>query len=81
MHRRENLIGNVVSRSEIAASQSSLQWRAGGKDGNSPLFYDRHDEPEGTYEDYGPGVYQLDSVQFSPWLNAPVKGVGPLEPQ
>jgi nitrous oxidase accessory protein NosD len=50
-----------------------------GKDGNSPLFYDRHDEPQVTYEDYGPGVYSLDRVQFSPWLDAPVEGVGPLE--
>jgi hypothetical protein len=54
--------------------------KVGGK-GNSPLFYDRHDEPEVTYKDYGPGVYKLDWVQFSPWLNAPVKGVGPLETQ
>ncbi len=52
-----------------------------GGEGNSPLFYDRHDEPEVTYKDYGPGVYTLDWVQFSPWLNAPVKGVGPLEMQ
>ena len=50
-------------------------------EGNSPLFYDRHDEPEVTYEDYGPGVYKLDRVHFSPWLNEPVKGVGPVEPK
>lgn len=50
-----------------------------GKDGNSDLFYDRHDKPEVTYEDYGPGVYRLDRVEFSPWLEAPVSGVGPLE--
>ena len=48
-------------------------------EGNSPLFYDRHDEPEVTYEKYGPGVYKLDRVHFSPWLNEPVKGVGPVE--
>ncbi len=48
-------------------------------EGNSPLFYDRHDEPEVTYEDYGPGVYKLDRVHFSPWLDGPVKGVGPVE--
>lgn len=52
-----------------------------GKDGNSPLFYDRHDQPEVTYEDYGPGVYSLDRVQFAPWLNGPVEGVGPVETQ
>ena len=50
-------------------------------EGNSPLFYDRHDEPEVTYKDYGPGVYKLDRVHFSPWLNEPVKGVGPVEPK
>jgi nitrous oxidase accessory protein NosD len=50
-----------------------------GAEGNSPLFYDRHDEPEVTYEDYGPGVYTLDRVHFSPWLDKPVKDVGPLE--
>lgn len=49
-----------------------------GKDGNSPLFSDRHDTPEVTYEDYGPGVYKLDSVKFFPWLDAPVTGSGPL---
>ena len=48
-------------------------------EGNSPLFYDRHDEPEVTYENYGPGVYKLDRVHFSPWLNEPVKDVGPVE--
>lgn len=48
-----------------------------GEDGNSPLFYDRHDQPEVTYEDYGPGVYRLDRVHFSPWLNSPVQDVGP----
>lgn len=50
-----------------------------GKDGNSPLFYDRHDKPEVTYEDYGPGVYRLDLVLFAPWLSGPVNGAGPLE--
>lgn len=49
-----------------------------GVDGNSPLFYDRSDKPEVTYEDYGPGVYQLDWVKFSPWLKEPVNGVGPM---
>lgn len=52
-----------------------------GAESNSPLFYDRHDKPEVTYEDYGPGVYKLDRVHFSPWLDSPVKGVGPLEPK
>jgi nitrous oxidase accessory protein NosD len=56
---------------------TALLARAG--EGNSPLFYDRHDEPEVTYEDYGPGVYKLDRVHFSPWLKEPVKGVGPVE--
>jgi len=50
-----------------------------GADGNSALFYDRHDKPEVTYEDYGPGVYQLDWVLFSPWLDGPVIGTGPLD--
>jgi hypothetical protein len=50
-----------------------------GEEGNSPLFYDRHDEPEVTYKDYGPGVYKLDRVQFSPWLDSPVNGTGPME--
>jgi hypothetical protein len=48
-----------------------------GKDGNSPLFYDRHDQAEITYEDYGPGVYRLDRVLFAPWLTAPVTAAGP----
>jgi nitrous oxidase accessory protein NosD len=51
---------------------------AAGKDGNSELFYDRHDEPEVTYKNYGPGVYSLDRVVFSPWLKEPVGGVGPV---
>lgn len=50
-----------------------------GGDGNSPLFHDWHDQPEVTYEDYGPGVYRLDRVRFAPWLHGPVDGAGPLE--
>ncbi len=57
----------------------TAQLEALEKDGNTPLFYDRNDEAEVTYEDYGPGVYTLDWVMFSPWLNAPVNGVGPVE--
>lgn len=49
-----------------------------GAEGDSPLFYDRHDEPEVTYEDYGPGVYKLDRVHFAPWLEGPVQGTGPV---
>ncbi len=48
-------------------------------DGNSELFYDRHDKPEVTYEDYGPGVYRLDRVQFLPLLEEPVEEAGPVE--
>lgn len=50
-----------------------------GENGNSPFFFDRHDKPEVTYENYGPGVYRLDWVKFSPWLEQPVAGVGPAE--
>ena len=50
-----------------------------GADGNSGLFYDRHDKPQVTYEDYGPGVYKLDWVQFYPWLDGPVSSTGPLD--
>lgn len=50
-----------------------------GENGNSPLFYDHYDAPEVTYKDYGPGVYKLDRVRFSPWLERPVEGVGPME--
>ncbi len=47
-----------------------------GPEGNAPLFHDRKDQPEVSYEDYGPGVYKLDWVDFAPWLEAPVKGAG-----
>ncbi len=42
-----------------------------GEDGNAAMFYDRQDLSEVTYEDYGPGVYQLDRIQFAPWLAGP----------
>lgn len=47
-----------------------------GEDGNVAMFYDRRDLSEVTYEDYGPGVYQLDRIHFTPWLTGPVKGAG-----
>ena len=50
-----------------------------GEGGNSPLFHDRHDQPEVTYEDFGPGVYALDWVKYAPWLEAPVEAAGPLD--
>lgn len=59
--------------------EDTSQFATLGAEGNSPLFYDRQDQPEVTYEDYGPGVYQLDWIKFSPWLEEPVDGVGPVE--
>lgn len=49
--------------------------RTGAK-GNVTFFHDRHDQPEVTYPDYGPGVFRLDRVQFAPWLEKPVAGTG-----
>ena len=50
-----------------------------GENGNAAMFYDRQDLPEVTYEDYGPGVYQLDRIHFSPWLTGPAKDTGVKE--
>ncbi|MDH3998575.1 MAG: right-handed parallel beta-helix repeat-containing protein [Desulfuromonadales bacterium] len=50
-----------------------------GAEGNAAIFHDRHDQPEVTYPDYGPGVYTLDRIVFAPWLDAPVDNVGPKE--
>ncbi len=47
-----------------------------GANGNLAFFHDRHDQPEVTYPDFGPGVYRLDRVNFAPWLEKPVTGSG-----
>ena len=48
-----------------------------GIDANLEIFYDRHDQPTVTYEDFGPESYTLDVVRYAPWLTAPVTAVGP----
>ena len=54
---------------------------AAGEKGNVAIFHDRHDQPEVSYEKegYGPGIYRLDRVQFTPWLNEAVPGAGTAE--
>ncbi len=52
------------------------QLEQAGEGGNAEMFYDRHDLPEVTYEDYGPGVYKLDRIRFAPWLTGPVDDTG-----
>lgn len=52
------------------------QLEQAGEAGDTAIFYDRHDLPEVTYEDYGPGVYKLDRIHFAPWLTAPVEDTG-----
>ncbi|MBW2690614.1 MAG: right-handed parallel beta-helix repeat-containing protein [Deltaproteobacteria bacterium] len=54
----------------------TLKLEQAGEGGNTEMFYDRHDLPEVTYENYGPGVYKLDRIHFSPWLTGPVEGTG-----
>lgn len=46
-------------------------------DGNSALFFDRHDKPTVTYEGFGPESYVLDIVRFRPWLKKPLAAIGP----
>lgn len=48
-----------------------------GKDGNLPFFHDRLDQPEVSYEGFGPTKYRLDRIVFAPWLPREVPGAGP----
>ena len=48
-----------------------------GKEGNLPFFHDRHDQPEVSYEGFGPEKYRLDRIVFAPWLEREVADAGP----
>lgn len=48
-----------------------------GRDGNLPLFHDRLDQPEVSYEGFGPTKYRLDRIVFAPWLVRAVSGAEP----
>lgn len=48
-----------------------------GKGGNLAFFHDRLDQPEVSYEGFGPGKYRLDQIVFAPWLEAEVPDAGP----
>jgi len=50
---------------------------AAGSDGNVEIFHDRRDQPEVTYEGYGPESYKLDRIRFAPWLETEVAEAGP----
>lgn len=49
----------------------------GGNNANLAMFHDRHDQPEVTYEGFGPGKYRLDLVVYTPWLDKAVPDAGP----
>ncbi len=61
-------------------TDTALMQRAGG-DGNLAFFHDRLDQPEVTYEGYGPEKYRLDRIVFAPWLDREVPDAGPEEAQ
>lgn len=48
-----------------------------GKGGNLPFFHDRLDQPEVSYDGFGPEKYRLDQIVFAPWLEAEVPDAGP----
>ncbi|PLX82506.1 MAG: hypothetical protein C0614_06090 [Desulfuromonas sp.] len=50
---------------------------AAGNDGNVEIFHDRRDQPQVTYEGYGPESYKLDRIRFAPWLETEVAEAGP----
>ncbi|MCM2265176.1 MAG: right-handed parallel beta-helix repeat-containing protein [Desulfuromonadales bacterium] len=54
---------------------------AAGEKGNVPIFHDRYDQPEVSYEKegYGPGTFRLDRIQFAPWLKDAVPAAGVKE--
>lgn len=56
--------------------EETKQIARAGANGNLDFIHDRHDQPEVTYPDYGPGVYKLDRVHFAPWLEKPVANTG-----
>jgi hypothetical protein len=72
---------DVVDVSGNWWGKETAQLVAAGEKGNVAFFFDRHDQPEVSYEKegYGPGVFRLDRIQFAPWLKETVPGAGVKE--
>lgn len=59
--------------------QETAQLAQAGPEGNLPFFHDRLDQPEVSYQGFGPGTYSLDRIVFAPWLDREVADAGPEE--
>lgn len=59
--------------------QETAQLAQAGQEGNLPFFHDRLDQPEVSYQGFGPGKYRLDRIVFAPWLDREVAAAGPEE--
>ena len=78
---------NIASASGDALLDASNNWW--GKDtaqmamvgerGNVAIFHDGYDQPEVSYEGYGPESYLLDRIKYAPWLKDAVPGAGARE--
>ena len=56
--------------------KDTAQMAAIGDNGNVAIFYDGYDQPEVTYEGYGPENYLLDRIKYAPWLKDAVPEAG-----
>lgn len=72
---------DVVDVSGNWWGKETVALAAAGEKGNVAIFFDRHDQPEVSYEKegYGPGNFRLDRIQFAPWLKDAVPDAGALE--
>lgn len=82
------LLGKVPTEFSDVVDVSGNWWgadtarlAAAGEKGNVTIFFDRHDQPEVSYEQegFGPGKFRLDRIHFAPWLKEAVAGAGVRE--
>lgn len=69
-------VNNAVDVSENWWGDDTAKLKKAGAEGNLEMFQDGRDQPQVTYEGFGPESYAVDVIRFAPWLTAPVADCG-----